>query len=198
MWDTAGLKVVVADKAYTGKANTYKSTVYVSINGTALKKSDYTVTYYSDAEWTKPIGKGNLIMLDKDQTESTVYVKIVGKGNYAGAQGSYATAEYKVVRNAAALDLSKAKITVVDVSGSKLSKVEYTGDVLEPSVKVEVKAGKSYVTVDPSLYKVSYANNVNKGKATVIINGNGTDTVGNKTTSFKIVPENMKNLKNLK
>ncbi|MBQ7973157.1 MAG: hypothetical protein IJ291_06860 [Lachnospiraceae bacterium] len=199
--DVEGLKIVTADKIYT-KANVYKSAPIVTINGVALKNSDYVVSYYTDADMTKEMNSKNKVVLADDENAATVYVKIVGKGNYAPKAGEYATAEYQVVKKAATdVDLSKAKITFVDKDGNKLSKVEYTGNELEPNVKVEVKVkvnGKNqWVVVDAANYEIAYANNVNKGTAKAVITATGEGYVGSKTANFKIVNKNLKNIVDL-
>lgn len=197
---TPGLKIAVADKTYTGKPGIYKSVPFVTINGVALKSSDYTVKYYKDAALTQEIkGKLNNIVLQDDEASATVYVKITGKGNYAPKAGadSYATASYKVCSKANLVDLSKARITFVDASGKKLTKVEYTGRALRPTVKVEVKVGKQYVEVPSDQYRVIYVNNVKKGKATAIVTGTGKQYVGSKSAKFTITSKNIKNVSDL-
>ena len=107
---TPGIKIVVGDKVYGGKANTYKSVPLISIDGVALKASDYTATYYKDAELTNQIIGKNKVSLGEDEESATIYVKIVGKKNYASSNGEYATAKYKVTKKAT-YDLSKAKVS---------------------------------------------------------------------------------------
>ena len=184
-------QIMIGDKAYTGKAGTYVSAPIIRIGDTLLKKSDYTCTYYADEGLQNPVGKGNLISLTDDQPYATVYVKIFGKGNYAenAAAGNttdgYLVLTYQVRK--ATYDLSKAKVTVVDANQKKLSRVEYTGQAIEPAVVVTIGSGKNMVTVPADQYVVTYAGNVNKGKATVIVNGTSDACVGSKTATFTIV-----------
>ncbi len=185
--DTEGLKIVVPNKVYSGKPGTYVSKPYVSIDGVSLKNSDYKVTYYMDAELTNQIKGKNKLSLDKDEQSATVYVKIEGKGNYADDK-LYATAQYKVQRKDKMIDLSKAKVTFVDEKGDKLKNVEYTGNEVNPNVKVEVKGEP----VDPANYTVTYVNNINKGNAIVVINATGDGYVGSKTAKIKIVAQKLK------
>ncbi|MCR5331802.1 MAG: hypothetical protein K6E62_11555 [Lachnospiraceae bacterium] len=49
-----------------------------------------------------------------------------------------------------------------------------------------VKVNKVWTDVDPALYNISYINNVNKGSAVILVNGNGTETVGSKNVKFSI------------
>jgi hypothetical protein len=178
----------------------------VTINGVALKSSDYTVTYYLDKELKTEMKGKSTVSIPASDTSATVWVKIVGKGNYLSADASaYAKASYQVRSQSGAdtVDLSKARITIKDEKGTKLTKAEYTGKEIEPAVVVEVKNGKQWVTV-PEIskgsttanYTVTYVNNVNKGKATVVVTGAG-NYVGSKTATFSIVAKNVKNLTDL-
>nr|MCR5356848.1 hypothetical protein [Lachnospiraceae bacterium] len=45
---------------------------------------------------------------------------------------------------------------------------------------------KKWVEVDPSLYTVSYINNLNKGSATILVTGDGEKAIGSKTVKFSI------------
>lgn len=195
--DTDGLKIVAADKTYK-KPNQYKSAPYVTIDGVALKSSDYKVEYYLSQAMTPDslMSSSNKVTLADDAPSATVYVKIIGKGNYAPAEGdatAYATTSYEVCRVEAANDLSKAKVTFVDAQGSKLTKVPYTGDELEPLVKVEMKVSGKWVTLETDQYEVTYVNNVNKGRATAVITGSGKDYASGKTANFNIVAQSIKN-----
>jgi hypothetical protein len=127
-------------------------------------------------------------------------VKITGKlnGNYAGDTTQYATTSYQVWSAADKVDLSKARITFKN-GENKLTKAEYTGNEVEPTVVVEVKNGKKWETVPQTVegsaelnYTVEYVNNVNKGKATVVVTGTG-KYVGSKTATFSIVAQKVKN-----
>ncbi|MCR5304648.1 MAG: hypothetical protein K6E33_08815 [Lachnospiraceae bacterium] len=68
-----------------------------------------------------------------------------------------------------------------------VGKQKYSGDSIEPSIRVMIKQGKTWVDVDPANYSVTYINNVQKGKAVILVNGNGTETAGSKTAKFSIV-----------
>lgn len=203
--NTKGLKITAADKVYTGKAGTYVSKPYVSLDGVTIPATAYTVAYYADKELTQPINAKNKLTLAEADTSKMVYIKLTGKGNYAPANDSvYAVATYKVVKKSATLlDLSKARVTVLDEAGKKTTKLAYTGYQVKPAVRVEYKIGKNWVEVDASKYEVSYVNNLKRGVATIVISGNGTSEdgtgyVGTKTATFTIVPGNMKSLfKNL-
>lgn len=66
-----------------------------------------------------------------------------------------------------AVDISKAKVTLNKTSYT------YTGSAFKPSVKVVVSGKTLKKNTD---YKVSYKNNTNAGKATVVIKGKGNYT----------------------
>lgn len=191
----SGLKIVVGDMAYTGKPGVYTSKPIVTVGGVQLKASDYAVTYYKDAKLTEQITGKNKLALAEGQDSVTVYVKLVGKGNYAPSNGEYATAEYQVCK-VPAYDLAKARVTFWE-GNKKLTKAEYTGLAIEPTVKVEVKAGKTWTEVPADKYEVYYSNNVDKGTASVTVTAAGEDYAGSKTAKFKITAKNLKSLKDL-
>lgn len=180
------LNVIIPDKRYNGKAGTYKSTPYVILNGNMLKPSDYTVFYYTDPERTEPISNTNKIELWKDKDVATVYVEIETKSNsnYSGS----ITAEYYVRNDESITDLSNAKIEI-----SKKT-VTYTGNVCTNTLKVYCKKGSDWRRIyEGTDFKVTYANNVNKGKATVIItSADSTKYTGAKTATFNIAAQKVK------
>lgn len=191
----SGFEVVLGDKVYTGKPNLYTSKPIVSVKGVLLKTSEYTTTYYKDSKLTDKITSKNKVVLDEGQESVKVYVKIVGKGNYAPSGNEYAKAEYQVCRKNG-YDLSEARITLWE-NDIKITKTEYTGLAIEPVVKVEVKNGKVWEEVPADAYQVYYSNNINKGTASVTVSANGEDFAGSKTVKFKIVAKNIKSIKDL-
>lgn len=124
-------------------------------------------------------------------SSATVYVKIIGKGNYAPADANaYASTTYKMCKvGQGQQDLSKVRVTVLDQNGTKQTNAEYTGLKVEPAVKVEIKIGKDWQVIAPADYQVPY---VNKGKSTVIVTANGDKYVSSKTATFQIVTRNLK------
>ncbi len=187
---TESVSVAVGDKAYTGKRGAYKSVPYVTVNGVLLKSSDYKVSYYKDPDKTQVIdGRTASSSVDlTEQDSQTVYVKIESKGNYEGIL----TAEYNVYKLAeGVIDLTKAKVNFV--GGNK---AVYTGEGVGPDIEILYKEGRKWEKIDANdigtYITVTYINNVNKGKATVMINGNGGRYVGSKTAVFNIVPKSIK------
>lgn len=197
--ETEGVKIVIPNMVFN-RPGVYKSKPYVSVNGVEVKASEYTVKYYTDKDRTAEMGK---IM----EADTEVYVKIEGKdkSNY---KGMLLTASYKVQRKSeTAIDLSKAKVTVyTDWSGSavKSNKAEYTGKEIEPGVMIEIKQGnvklspkdvKQLMDAENPKLMIRYTNNIHKGKATIIINGDGETYVGSKTATFSITTKNIKDTK---
>lgn len=195
--ETEGVKIVIPNMVYN-KPGVYKSKPYVSVNGVEVKASEYMVNYYTDENMTAVMGKIT-------EADTDVYVKIEGKdkSNY---KGMLLTASYKVQKKPeTAIDLSKAKVTVYtdwSDSATKTNKFEYTGKEIEPSVMIEIKQGN--VTLSPKNVKqlmdeekltITYTNNIHKGKATMIINGDGEIYVGSKTATFSITTKNIKDTK---
>ena len=49
-----------------------------------------------------------------------------------------------------------------------------------------MKVDKAWTKVDESLYTVTYVNNVERGKAKILVNGDGEGAVGSRKAAFKI------------
>ena len=82
-------------------------------------------------------------------------------------------------------------VNVVPAGSLTISSIlaqEYTGSAITPSFTVK----KGDETVDPSLYDVTWVNNVNAGKAYIIVTGKGTQEGAVGMTSFTITPANGK------
>ncbi|MCH5248914.1 MAG: BspA family leucine-rich repeat surface protein [Lachnospiraceae bacterium] len=199
---TKNLEIAVADKVFN-KAGIYKSAPYVSIDGVQLKASNYTVTYYLD---NPAVNSNPRVMDGKNKVtrgETTVWVKIIGKGNYATTDDTcYVTASYRVrsLASSDSYDLSKASVTFRDKDGNPIKKIEYTGEPItgdDIKVVVTYKIGKeTYTLGETNDYTLTFINNVNKGKATVLITGRPGQSgyVGSKTASFSITAGNLSNV----
>lgn len=176
-----------------------------------------------DIRWTPAEGnRVNITLEDEDQyAKVKVMITQSARSNFI-TDKDYGTGKdipkttYYYVRKAdpeKAFDLSKAKVEFfadADCSPDKqYKKIPYCGEVFYTPegnqvsewyvrgavfVKVTVKVGRENQIVDPSLYDVTWLNATNKGKATVVIKGNGPDcvdkdnkfAVGSKTTSATI------------
>ncbi len=139
------------------------------------------------AEGIKELTAGDKLTFAADEDGKTITIAVTAKGNYSGTALGY----YEVKKPSAELiDLSKAKIVAKAKSSKgkdvKVGKQEYTGLAIEPEIRVLVKSGKTWIEVDPEKYEISYINNVMKGKATILITGDGTDAVGSRTANFTI------------
>jgi hypothetical protein len=179
------LTAVAADKIYN-KPDVYTSKPYVTLDKVALKASDYTVKYYTDDTRNDVVDKRNNPVKVADGADyATVYFRVSGKGNY---EGSTVDGEYKVWKqNDNLVDLSKAKITLLDESGNQLKKMSFTGKECTPNkVVVTIGSGKNLKTLDSGVYTVDYVNNINTGKATVVIKAVNGNSIGSKTTTFTI------------
>ena len=67
-----------------------------------------------------------------------------------------------------------------------VGKQEYSGAEIKPDIRVLFKIGKTWTEVPASTYSVTYINNIRKGTATILITGDGTNSVGSLTTKFTI------------
>ncbi len=176
-------------KAYT-RPGTYKSAPYVSIDGVLLNQKDYTVQYFDgDNEVT---GKYK-ISLAKDEYYKTITVKVTGKGNY---QGQTIYTSYNVVSKDMVLSMSGSRV-IAQQRNSKgrnvaISSQQYTGSEIEPPVAVLMRISGTQARVPAYLYNVRYYNNVRKGKATVVVFGDGFNTVETCKTSFTISARKIK------
>lgn len=75
----------------------------------------------------------------------------------------------------------------VSLAGGENGKITYTGQVIEPAVTV-TKAGTGSTVVDPSMYSVTYSDNVNMGTARALVESyDSSPYVFSKTVTFEIV-----------
>lgn len=184
-------QAVALDMVYK-KPGIYKAKVYVSVDRVLLKSSDYTASYeLSDGTEMKGGNK-----LDLSKVSGTVTVRIRGKGNYAG-EGEIRTSYEVRPKEQGLIDLSKAKVTVVDDNtGTRLKSVQYDGTAKKPRVSIQVKDGRSYRELNQEEYAalephIVYVNNVNKGKSAVVVNGDGVLFTGSRSAAFTIAQRNL-------
>lgn len=191
--DLGAADVIIADQLYRNKAGIYKATSYVNEdrNGmnTLIDPSNYKVTYYTENP-ANNAGAAQMAGSNKVGEGGTVWVKLEAKGNkYCGEK----IVSYQVRR---AKDLSKARITFKDADGRTVRNTAYTGRQITAA---QIKAA---VEIDSAPAKgtdleVIYINNVNRGKAIVIVKGtdkDGCQYVGDKKASFGIVARSLDNL----
>ena len=172
-------RIVPIDKSGYKKPGVYAQVPLIEYDNRAVGKNDYTIKYYLDSNYTSEMGKKNPLVIDADKDYAIVYVLITGKNNF---DSSSIKTEYKVYKtpSSGVVNLSKATVTI----NPKTCK--YNGSALTPTVTVTYKEGKATKTLDSSKYTVEYFNNKYKGKATVVVTGNGTDAIGSKINTFKI------------
>ncbi len=178
--------VIIPDAVYNKKPGIYKSVPYViePETGRLIKASAYMVTYYTDQN-------RNVEMKGKNKVSSgdTVYVKIEAKENSNYRSDKPLIKTYQVTN---AINLSKAKVSFMSsVTGDLTKSIEYTGQkITDCEIKVLID-GKP---VDENMV-VTYANNIDKGKATVIVTGTGKPGckyTGCKKAAFNIVAYNLR------
>ncbi|MCR4960558.1 MAG: hypothetical protein K6A74_03820 [Lachnospiraceae bacterium] len=130
-----------------------------------------------------------------DGEDSTYVIYAYKNLNIAGNYKPESIETYYTIRKLAGntIDLSKAKIVNKDASTKQksLRSETYNGVAIRPEVDVYVKVGKQYEKVNPSYYTVSYVNNTKKGKASIIVTGNGGSAKGSKTVTFNIVARSL-------
>ena len=145
------------------------------------------------AAGVKELTSRDKLTLGENEMSGTITVAVTAKGkNYEGT----ALGTYEVVKlTADTIDLSKARIVAAgkDARGRdvKPGKQEYTGGPIEPEVRVLVRQDKTWKEVDPSYYSVSCANNINKGNAVILVNGDGDNAIGSKSVNFTITTMRM-------
>lgn len=154
-------------------ADISKASVFVpsqSYTGSELKP-DANVTLYGK---TLKAGKDYTASYSDNVKIGTATVTIKGKGNYSGT----ATGKFEIRKEVQ--DISKASV-------NKIDDVTFTGEPIEPALKVSHKDKALKQGTD---YEVSYSDNVNAGKAAYTLYGKG-DYTGTLSGNFKIAPANI-------
>ena len=209
----ANTAVTVPDKVYNRAGQAYKSVPIVTVDGAAIKASNYTVSYAwataSDAaDDTKYVEDNKVkVTIAEGDSWAKVKVKVTPKaaGSYGLAEGAVLEGAYYVRKKDNAVNLTKAKVTFFDKAGTQLRWLEYNGNTFYTPAgnnaeaenapdgpnAVYVRVMVSGAVVDPSLYDVAWTNATAKGKATVVIRGTGEATekgmaVGSKNQAVAI------------
>lgn len=186
--DISKCSVTVPDKAYSAKANAYKSVpTIVAPNGKKLVAGkDYEKTYKYEYI--------NCDENDAPKAGTKVTVSIIGKGNYFGtATGTYTIYDSKTK------GLNKLYFSINDQV--------YTGKKVEPKLGTDIKIytnatdfkAKTNAVSDPEKYVriISYSKNINTGTGTVVFGASyDTDNYaygGTRKVSFKIAKRNYDN-----
>ena len=174
---SAGNVTVIAGDMPYKKAGRYKPKAWVIVNGSLLSKSDVKLEYAEEK-------------LTEAKTGLKINISSAG-GNYefSGAEGIY-----NVVASEKT-DVSKAKVSFMQGS-NKIKKIQYSGSAIvfssaKPDApQISVKVGDKVISgaeVEKNFY-IIYADNVEKGRATVILKAKETsDYIGACAGSFNIV-----------
>ncbi len=189
------IRVNAPDLVYTGKKK-YESKPIVMLTdsskgiNTLLSSKDYSVRYFTTVDGTEQDITGRKITLGADEDVKLIRMELTGKGNF---KNDTVSKYYYVRKKAGVIDLSKAKIAA---KGNKKRKPvgtkTYTGAPITPEIDVYVKSGRKWALVNPSAYTVTYINNENVGKGTILITGRGSSAVGSKSAKFTISKRNLK------
>ena len=161
----------ISEQKYTGAEIRPEVTVFFN-EMTLRVEIDYTVAYTNNIQ------------------PGTAKVILTGKGNFTGKKEICFT----IVSNDDQGGQGGSETEKTDLSGAIIAKIKnqiYTGEVITPTLTVTCD-GKTLVA--DTDYMTTYSNNTNVGTAIVTITGIGNYT-GSISSSFKIVPRKLENLK---
>lgn len=154
----------------------------VLLDGKPVTSSNYKVTYYLGSTLLKKTTK---IGFAEGETSKTLTVSISPKGtNYTLPEGETLTSDIRLVP-ATGINVSKGKIKVVKVGGTKAASIAYTGrsitfDTSDSSRQGDLRMtiGKKILSADEIAkhFDAVYINNLSKGKATIILTAKDGDT----------------------
>ena len=209
--------------AYFPKAGT---NLFVVMNGVLIKSSECTLSFYSSDDYAAEhlLTKDSPVTFGEGENEVTVYVKAEPNPKNANYNGGALTGSYRIVKGDNLLDVSKAKISIVDKNTGKAVKVHYTGQKVgfagddqfsQGFLKVVIKNGKQEIVLLENgvgdnqvsdFFDIEYVNNVRRGTAYVLISAKDKDEqpqdkgynfVGSAKGSFRIGQLGLKELLNL-
>ncbi|MCR4651794.1 MAG: Ig-like domain-containing protein [Lachnospiraceae bacterium] len=204
------IKKFYIDKADLEEANTFaedkivapdKSLKYVlskpivDMDNVTVSDKEYTVTYYVNGDVVtakdkmyKKLAEGESILVD-------VEIEAKDTGNY---QGYASTCQYYITAANKDNDLSKATVIIQkkgDSTHKKVTKLKFTGKEIRIG-EGEYEDYELYVTIGPKKspielienedFYVEYSNNVNAGKATIVLNAYNERVYGSKKFTFTI------------
>lgn len=187
------INIGVATLTITGKGN-YKGSISTTFKIVPKEISRVKVEKVSSYEYTgeriRPnveayngnvkltLGTDYSIAYKNNKKVGTATIRLTGKGNYTGTK--------QVTFKISKIDISRATV-------SSISSQYYTGEEIEPEVKVRYDGERLILGED---YTVSYNENINVGTAEIIIRGKGNFT-SKITKTFKIKESSYYEDKNL-
>lgn len=194
--------MTVKDVVYKNKPNSYKTTVTLTdANGSKLiagKDYDKNLIYTYVHETivtikgggTEKRSAGDLVTaLDIPSANTAIRVTAKGIGAYVGDGTASLSRVYRII----AANLSKAKVKAAAKVYLNGKEITLTKDDLTVTLNgTTLVYGQDY-TIDESTYK----NNIQKGKATVILRGIGENYGGEKKITFTIAAKKVVWWKNL-
>ena len=195
----------------SNKASKYFLTVgknlVVTVNGVVLKKSEFIVEFFKEGTETALTKNDTVAAGDK------IGVRIIPKGAKMtalyGDKAYTAPDTYEIVDKGSKKDLGKNKIKFLQPNGSKekTASIGYTGVAITLDLNklasddpkqafIAMYDGKEKVELNETDYKIEYANNVNKGTATVIITATDSNEkyAGSVAANFKIKSGSVKTI----
>lgn len=180
------VNIFCADMAWTKDAKLI-STPYVTMDGGEVPKANYSVKYTISGN---EITKRKVTQADFGGNSSvTVTVTLEGKSNMTGK----AECTYRIFKIDNGNDLSKAKVEIKKINGKSVSSIPYNGLPIKINGDYHlVVTLNGKVLTEGKDYTVDYANNIYKGKASVIVTGLGDDSkeetkyYGSKAKTFTI------------
>lgn len=159
---------------YTGDAITPNFDLYyrneAGIRKLLVKGTDYTVKYVNN------------------KAPGTAKIIITAKGSYTGniPEQTFTIVDSSKDKPQGSTSIKKNYI----VSDIVKAGYAFTGEKIEPAVKIVPKKGEGAALKEGTDYTISYSNNIYAGKGTILITGVG-EYCDSIKTSFKINPVNM-------
>lgn len=138
----------------------------------------------------KPTWQGKAMKKDTEYQIKTVDVEGVKKICITGI-GNFEGTKYVEIHDINSIPddklISKANISIVPEDKNQT----YSGAECRPRLEVKKKDGSS---IDEKQYMVAYANNIEIGKATITVSGDGINYFGSKSITFNIKAGNLKDV----
>lgn len=185
------VRFVLKDVVYKNTPNKYTTTVtLVDANGAKLsagKDYDTSVTFSYDTTTTVKTADGKTVQrtageavnsADIPDAGTVIRVTAKGMGAYAGDGDAFLSGTYRIV----SADITKAKVNVKAKAYQNGDAVTLSANDIEITLNGDtLKYGTDYI-----IDSTTYTNNLNKGKATVVLRGLNGNYGGEKKITFTI------------